>query len=285
MKYAITAVTGHFGHAALQFLMKQVHQSDIVALARDVEKASKQLPAGIDVRPFDYANPAEMTESLAGIDKLLFISSQPNPDLPRLKQHQNVVEAAQKAGVDFVVYTSFPHADQADNFLSHDHTATEAALKDSGLNYAVVRNNWYLENEISVLKPAVVGKPFVYAAGDGRVGWALESEYAEGAVRVLLSKHPKSIYEFAGASRTYAELAEAVKVATGKEFPVIATTLDEYQAGLKAAGLDENTAQIVTAIQKLIAEGQLAEETNDLPAVISHPLTALPDAIKKVLKS
>ncbi|KPN79350.1 Quinone oxidoreductase 2 [Apilactobacillus kunkeei] len=284
MKYAISAVTGNFGKEAIKVLMKNVHRTDIVALARNVEKAEKQLPAGLDVRPFDYGNPDQMAESLQGIDKLLFVSSQPNPVLPRMTQHQNVIDAAKKAGVEFIVYTSFPHAETADNFLSHDHTQTEAAIKESGIAHAFVRNNWYLENEATVLKPASEGQPFVYGAGDGHVGWALESEYAEGAVRVLLSKSPKEVYEFAGQRRTYADLAEALKKATGKDFPVISASAEDYKKGLKEAGLDDATVEIVSDIQALIADGQLDEETNDLTAVISHSLTPIEDAIKKVIK-
>lgn len=284
MKYAISAVTGNFGKEAIKILMKNVHRDEIVALARNVEKAEKQLPAGLDVRPFDYGNVEQMTESLQDVDKLLFVSSQPSMELPRMTQHQNVVDAAKAAGVEFVVYTSFPHAETADNFLSHDHTKTEAAIKEAGLNHAFVRNNWYLENEATVLAPAAQGNPFVYAAEDGHVGWALEAEYAEGAVRVLLSKQPKEVYEFAGPRHTYAELAEALKEATGADFPVISANMADYANGLKEAGLDDATIEIVSSIQQLIKEGQLDEETNDLTAVISHPLTPLADAIKKVVK-
>lgn len=284
MKYAISAVTGNFGKEAIKVLMKNVHRDEIVALARNVEKAEKQLPAGLDIRPFDYGNVEQMASSLADVDKLLFVSSQPSAELPRMEQHQNVVDASKKAGVDLVVYTSFPHAETADNFLSHDHTETEAAIKAAGLNHSFVRNNWYLENEVTILKPASEGNPFVYGAGNGHVGWALESEYAEGAVRVLLSKKPKEIYEFAGARRTYAELAEALKNVTGKEFPVISASAEEYRNGLKEAGLDDMTVNIVSDIQALIADGQLDEETNDLTAIISHPLTDIEEAIKKVIK-
>lgn len=60
--------------------------------------------------------------------------------------------------------------------------------------------------------------------------------------------------------------------------------MKDYANGLKEAGLDDSTVEIVSSIQQLIKEGQLDEETNDLTAIISHPLTPLTEAIKKVVK-
>ena len=83
MKYAITAVTGRFGQVAVHELAKLVPASDIIGLARNVEKAQKMVPAGVTVRPGDYTQEATLADSLQGVDRLLFISSQPGAMLFR----------------------------------------------------------------------------------------------------------------------------------------------------------------------------------------------------------
>ncbi|ANZ60323.1 NAD(P)-dependent oxidoreductase [Secundilactobacillus paracollinoides] len=279
--YAVTGATGHFGQATLQTLTQLVAPENIVALACNTKKVESLVPAGVTVRPGDYDNEAELTASLAGIDRLLFVSSQPGGPVSREQQHLNVVNAAKAAGVGYVAYTSFPHADTATSPLSADHKATEKALNDSGIAHSFLRNNWYLENELATLKDAQAGKPFVYAGGDGQVGWALEREYAEGAANVLASDSQKPVYEFSGAPLTYSQLADALS----GDFAVQSLTTDDYNKGLQAAGLDEGTAGVVTMIQQLIRDGELAKTSTDLPEVLGHELTPLDAALAEVLQA
>lgn len=279
-KYALTGVTGHFGQNAIKELVKLVPATDVIALARNTKKAQDIVPAGVEVRPGDYTDVAQLTESLKGVDRLLFISSQPGGPVDRLTQHQNVIKAAKDAQVGYIAYTSFPHADTATAPLAADHTATEQTIKDSGLKYSFLRDNWYVENEAGALQSAAKGDPFVYSAGDGKVGWALESEYSEAAAKVLASSDTKAVYEFAGESRTYADLAQAVS----GDFKVLSLSDSEYRETLQKAGLDEGTISVILMIQDLIHDGQLAEETTDLPDVLGRPLTPLNQAIQTVIK-
>lgn len=280
MKYAITSTTGKFGQAAVKNLTQLVPASEIIALARNVEKAKEVLPEGIEVRPGDFTNPEELTKSLAGVERLLFISSVPGGPVSREEQHLNVVKAAKAAGVNYIAYTSFPHADKAKALLAVDHRITEEAIKESGIVYSFLRNNWYLENEYPVLKSATDGKPFVYSAAKGRAGWALEREYAEAAAKVLAADSPKAIYELAGKARTYQDLADAIS----GEFEVLSVDDETYKKGVLESGADEGSAEFATFIQGWIRDGELDEDTTDLPEVLGHDLVPIAEAIKEVTK-
>lgn len=279
MKYGITAATGHFGQVAVKELVGLVGADNVVAIVRNLEKAKQLLSDDIEIRQGDYDDKNSLVSAFEGLDKVLFISSQPGGKIIRLEQHTNVVDALKETKVDFVAYTSFPHADQAKSALASDHTATEKLIVESGIKHSFLRNNWYLENEAGFLN----GEDIVYAAGDGKVGWALEREYAEGAVKVLVSDETKDVYEFAGASRSYADLAKAVGEVYGKEIAVTNVASDDYKAGLEKAGLDENPIGFILMIQDLIKQGELTEETSDLVDVLGHELKALPEAIKEVI--
>lgn len=281
--YAITGATGHFGQTAVKALAQDVGARNVIALARNAEKAAKVLPADIAVRPGSYEDVATLTTSLQGVDRLLFISSQPGGATSRPEQHANVVNAAKAAGVKLIAYTSYGHLETAKAPLADDHKTTEALIKASGLTYTFLRNNWYLENDLNVLKAGAAGQPFVYAAGDGKAGWALERDYATAAAKVLQLAEPKAVYEFSGPAHTYAELAAAVKAATGKDFPVQSISEEAYQAGLEKSGMDSATASIVTGIQDLIKIGDLAGTTDDLPNILGHSLPSLAESIKEVL--
>ena len=273
--YGVTGATGHFGQNAIKELAKLVPASNIVALARNTQKAEQIVPKGVEVRSGDYTDEKQLEESMKGIDRLLFISSQPGGPVARLTQHENIVKAAKNAKVGYIAYTSFPHADISEAPLASDHKATEKLILEAGIGHSFLRNNWYLENEAATIKAAVSGQPFVYAAGDGRTGWALESEYSEAAAKVLASSTTKDIYEFAGASRTYQDLADAIK----GDFDVKSLSISDFKKALQNSGMDEGTAEVVASIQDLIRQGNLDENSADLPEVLGRELTPLAKAL------
>ncbi|WP_057743402.1 SDR family oxidoreductase [Liquorilactobacillus capillatus] len=281
MKYAVTGATGKFGRSVINYLVGQLEQGELVALVRNTAKAAQMLPQGVEIRQADYNDEKGLEQALGGIDRLLFISSLPSEEHSRQEQHFNVIEAAKKAGIKFIAYTSFPHADQAQSPLSADHKATEQALATSGLNYSLLRNNWYLENELDLIKGALTGQPFTYSAQNGRVGWALEREYAEGAARVLLSSQPKKIYEFSGQPLTFKELATAVAAVSVHQFEVLALDDNEYKKRLVHQGLPEQVAEVFIMIQTLIRNGELAHPSKDLEEVLGRQLMPLKKAIQE----
>lgn len=141
MTIAITGATGQLGRIVIERLKEKVLASDIVALVRSPEKAGD---LGVTVRAADYAKPDTLNSALEGIDTLLLISSSEIGQ--RAVQHQNVIDAAKKAGVKRVVYTSLLHADTSPLSLAEEHRQTEAAIKASGIPYTILRNGWYSEN-------------------------------------------------------------------------------------------------------------------------------------------
>ena len=281
MKYAVTAATGRFGTAAVNTLVDLVGKENVVAIVRNPDKGKQQYP-DLEVRVGDYGKPDQLKQAFTGIDRVLFISSQPGGEVTRDVQHKNVVNARKDAGVQFVAYTSYPHADEAKNGLARDHKLTEEAIRDAGLAHTFLRDNWYLGNELGFFK-AGQEKGIVTYWTDKKTGWALEREYAEAAAKVLVSDSPEDVYEFAGPARTYEELAQGLSEALGKDIEAKLVKKDDYVAGLEETGLDHETAVLYGSFAAPTAEGDLGHESNDLETVLGHPLTSLPEAIKETL--
>lgn len=280
-KYAITAATGRFGRAAVAHLLMFVDPKNIVLVVRDAQKA-KQYFDDVEIREASYDNETAMTQALEGVDRVLFISSQPGGQVPRLVQHQNVIKALVANHIAFVAYTSFPHADQSQSFLVKDHRETEAAIVSAGLTHAFLRNNWYLENETSFLKAGATGRIAYYWANQS-VGWALEREYAEAAANILANGFEKEIYEFAGSTVTFDDLGVALKQTVNPDAVIRQVSRSDYTAQLETNGLTHDSALMITSLQEPIADGSLAQNSLDLVNVLGHDLVALPEAIKEVL--
>ena len=106
MTIAVTGATGKLGRLVIAGLKAKRPATEIVALARNPAKASD---LGVAVREADYAKPETLARALTGVDTLVLISSSEIGQ--RAAQHRNVIEAAKKAGVKRIVYTSLLHAE------------------------------------------------------------------------------------------------------------------------------------------------------------------------------
>lgn len=284
MTYLITGVTGGLGKSILDTLSKQVPTSEIAVLVRSVEKGKSFAQAGYDVRIGDYADQASLEEAFTGIETLMFVSGAPGQAVSREDQHRNVIAAAEKAGVNNVVYTSLAKGPESTSILAPDHIVTEELLEQSAMKVKILRNNWYFENEMATLEAALATGHFAYGSGQGRVGWALRREYAEAAANALVQPFTgKEIYELSGRLLTYADLYQAFKEATGQDMAEVSLNLEDYQQALADAGTPAEALGFATAIAADIANGALDVESKDLETLLGHPQVNAVEAIKELL--
>ena len=158
--------------------------------------------------------------------------------------------------------------------------ATEQLLAGSGIPAVVLRNGWYVENYTDQLDTYRVVGAVVGASGDARVAPAPRSDYAAAAAAALLDDAPGGgVHELAGPAVTLPELAAVLSDVTGQELPYEDVSLEEYRAGLLAAGLDEGTASFVTALEAGAANGELEADSRALEALLGRPATDLRTAV------
>jgi len=284
MKIGVTGATGQLGRLVIEQLLKRCEAKDLVAIVRDAAKAADLAERGIEVRVASYDDRPALEAAVAGLDKLLLISS--NEVGRRIPQHQNVIDAAKAAGVKQVVYTSAPKATTSSLILAPEHKATEEYLAASGLAYTVLRNNWYSENYTQTIGNAAASGEIVSAAGQGRVASAPRADYAEAAAVVLTSDgHEGKVYELGGDQAwDFAELAAMVAEVTGKPCTYKPVSVEDLVERMRQAGLDEGTAAFVAGLDSNIAEGALAEVTGDLSRLIGRPTTPMKETVKAVLQ-
>jgi NAD(P)H dehydrogenase (quinone) len=204
----------------------------------------------------------------------------------RAAQHAAVIDAARRAGVRLLAYTSILHGDRSKLALAAEHQATEAALRASGLPHVLLRNGWYLENYTENLGPALQHGAVVGSAGAGRIAAAARSDYAEAAVAVLTGgDHAGKAYELAGDRPfTMAELAAEVSRQSGRTIPYRDLPPEQYKAVLTGAGVPAAYAELLVDSDLGVARGELDDASGELRRLIGRPTTPLADAVRAALK-
>ena len=283
MKMLVTGATGKFGTKVVETLLKTVPASQLAVSVRKPEKAEGLRARGVEVRQGDFDHPQSLDSAFAGIDRLLIISADGDNET-RIRQHRDAVAAAERAGVKFIAYTSLVNATESKNLFAPTHQATEEAILKTGIPYSFLRNNWYLENEIPGIQGVLAGAPWVTSAGDGRVGWALQQDYAEAAATVLSGNgHENKIYELSGKSLTQEEFVSLLGSVLGKEVTVQQVDDTTYADIMKNAGIPDFVIPILVDIQKSIREGTLDFESNDFEKVLGRPATPIKEALTQIL--
>lgn len=281
---AITGATGHLGRLVIDELLKTMPATDIVALARSPEKATDIAAKGVQVRRADYTDVASLDTALAGVDKLLLISS--SEVGKRFAQHQAVIDAAKRAKVSLVAYTSILHADTSPLGLADEHLKTEAALRESGLPHALLRNGWYSENYTQGLPAAIERGALAGSAGNGRISSAARADYAAAAAAVLVAPDQTGkVYELAGDdSYTLADLAAEASRQSGK--PVVYHDMPKaaYKDVLLGVGLPDFVAELLSDSDAGASEGGLYDGGHQMSKLIGRPTTPMADAVAAALR-
>lgn len=280
MNIGITGATGQLGRLVVKKLKEKVSPDTIVALVRSPEKARD---LGVEARKFDYTQPQELVNALNGIEYLLLISGSEIGQ--RAQQHSNVIEAAKKAGVRWMVYTSLLHADRSTLSLAGEHLETEAALRESGIPHTLLRNGWYTENYTGSIPGALAGGAFLGSAGDGKISSAARLDYAEAAVAVLTGENQKGkVYELAGdTAYTLTNLASEISKQTGKEIPYKNLPESEYAKVLKSVGLPEGIAEAIASWDVSASKGDLYDDDHQLSTLIGRRTTPMAQTVKDSL--
>ena len=280
MTIAITGATGHLGQLVIEKLKQKVDASEIVALVRTPAKAAG---LGVATREADYTRQDTLDVALKGVDTLLLISG--NEIGQRAVQHENVIRAAVKNGVKRIVYTSLLHADKSPLNLAPEHVQTEQALKNSGLDYTILRNGWYSENYTGSIAPALGLGAFYGSAGEGKISSAPREDYAEAAVVALTGQgHEGKTYELAGDEfYTLTDLAAEITAQSGKDIPYRNIPEADYAAALKNAGLPDGFAEAIASWDTGAPQNALFDDSHVLSKLIGRKTTPIAVSVQKAL--
>jgi NAD(P)H dehydrogenase (quinone) len=260
----VTGASGHLGRRVVELLLEK-EAGKIVAGTRKPEKLADLAARGATVVHADFDDPKGLETALAGVDRVLIISTDAI-DRPgrRLTQHKSAVSAAAAAGVKHAVYTSMPNPETSPVVFAPDHLGTEQALKASGMSWTILRDCWYTDYLIPTLAPAVASGQLIAATGQGGAPYVTREDCAQDAAAALASADTANrTFNITGPDLvTYAELAKIASELTGRPVAFVPVEPAERVAQLIAAGTPEPIAKLLVSSQTAISQGKMGTPTN-----------------------
>ena len=147
--------------------------------------------------------------------------------------------------------------------MAREHKETEALIEKSGLDYTLLRNNWYNENYLANTPKNGI---LYGCALDGKISSASRQDFAEASTQVLTAlNHNRKIYELAGSNAyTLADLAHYQDISP-----------EEYLHMLVQAGLPQAFAEILVDADIQASQGAMFSQSKDLEMLIGRKTTSI----------
>lgn len=272
---AVTGASGHVGGDVARQLAS-TGEHPVTVVVRDAARVPDV--AGVDVAIASYGDGDAVARALARTDVVFMVSAAEHAD--RVQHHRTFVEAAVRAGVSHIVYTSFTGADDGSTFsLARDHGATEQAIRDSGLEYTFLRDNFYLDVLLEYGdEHGVIRGP----GGSGRTAAVARADVADAAASVLRhsEEHRKTVYDLTGPEAlSLTEFAARASAASGRPYRFVDETLDEAYASRASYGAPPWQVDAWVSTYTAIAAGELDRVSDDVRRLTGHGARSLEDVI------
>ena len=273
---AVTGATGELGGRVARQLTERGER--IRMIVRDPARAPQLDGAEVAVAA-GYHDTDEMAAALDGAETMFMVSGRESPT--RLDEHKSAVDAAVRAGVGRIVYTSFANASPDTAFvLGRQHYWTEEHIRATGMAWTFLRDNLYLDFVPFFTTPeGVIPAP----GGEGRGAFVARDDVADVAVAVLTEAgHDAQAYTLTGGrALTLGGWAELLGESIGREIVYRPETIEEAYASRAGYGAPGWEVEGWVTSYVAIARGELDEVTDCVARLTGHAPRELPELLER----
>ncbi|GGK76398.1 SDR family oxidoreductase [Streptomyces flaveus] len=262
----VTGATGTIGSEVVRQLAERGEK--VRALTRDLSKM--KAPNGVEVTRGDYLDPASVDAALSGATAVFLVGVLGPDDADR---DRALVAQAKAAGVRRIVKLSaIGTGDPAIGRVGSWHLPGEQAVRESELEWTVLRPSSFASNTLSWAEPIRAGKPVPNMTGDGLQGVIDPRDVSEVAVEALLSaRHSGHTYTLTGPETiSVPDQATILGEVLGRPVDTVDLTPDESCAQLTEWGMDAAYVEGVMAGSAYVRMGGNAVVTEGVRQVLGR---------------
>jgi uncharacterized protein YbjT (DUF2867 family) len=268
-RLVVTGASGKVGRMiAAQLARDGVPQTLFV---RDAARAPA-LP-GTDVVVADFRDPASVRAALREGDRVFMVSVHEDVE-SRIAAHQSFVDAAAGVGVGLLAYLSIVNPSPIAAFHhGRSHAATERMILDSGVPYAFLRMNLFLDDLPLWFDPDGVCRG---PGGEGRVALISREDTAAVSAGVLLGPgYENEALDLTGEeSHSLGELAALSSELTGRSLRYEPGTREAWLESRIAAGIAPWDANIGVGSYEALLRGEFDITSDVVRRVTGAPAQA-----------
>ncbi|KAK4192344.1 hypothetical protein QBC35DRAFT_247460 [Podospora australis] len=315
----IFPASGGLGTSTYQHLLKLVPDDKLVLISRHPDKvAEKYVQAGVQTRQASYeTDPSDLERAFSGVDVLFLISYPSHVKDYRIKVQLPAVDAARRAGVQHIFYSSLAFAGPRESTSSlaevmQAHLATESYLKSLAeasaskkFTYTSIREGIYSESTPIYTSFFDVQNPDsstnstneILIPHDGKgagVAWVKRDELGEASAKLIAEyasgpeegfKHTNKVVLLTGNKEW--TLEDSVKllgeVSGKKDLKIRQISVDEWVQlpQIKKYFPNETDARTWSTAWEAIRQGATAPVTKDLEEILGRK----PEEFDVTLKS
>ena len=244
-RIVVSGASGQIGGLVVEELLDRgIWPENLILVSRTPLELERYAALGASTRFGDFLQPESLDTAYQGGDRLLLISLNSNNRDPRdparrAELHQVAIDAAVAAGVQHIVYTSFVDADNNVSPIAVAHRATETALRESGITWTILRNQWYADRLVGEAARMVAdGGALVLPVDPGTAYVTREDCAVAVAVALMNEGHENRAYEITGPALVrMSELAAVASEISGVEIEVsVAGPADEVRDAPPSGG-------------------------------------------------
>ncbi|MFJ9894604.1 NAD(P)H-binding protein [Streptomyces sp. NPDC091280] len=263
----VTGATGTIGSEVVRQLVARGEK--VRALTRDPDKA--RIPSAAESVRGCPADRASVDAALTGAE-VAFLVGVFGPD--DAEQDRGLVEAARAAGVRRIVKLSgIGTGEPAVGPVGTWHVAGEQAVRDSGLEWTVLRPSAFASNTLGWAAPVRSGTPLPNTSGTGGQGVVDPRDVAEVAVAALLDPgHSGRTYTLTGPEvLSVPDQAAVLAEVLGRAVEVRDLNSAEARAYLLGLGFSDTFVDASEISREFVRDGGNEVVTEDVREVLGRP--------------
>ena len=246
-KILLNGVDGNFGGRAAKVLLERYPHEDLIFTA-PTEKGLKPFEnLGVETRIADF-NDENLSDAFAGADTMVLISM-PFVGPKRRNAQKTALDAAVKAGVNRLVYTSIVGAGEKDidTYEVNDHVWFEAYVREQPIHYLFLRDSQYAEAMVSNYINAYENTDNVLAnnMGDGKMAYISRDDCALAAACAAMSDWEDRVIDVNGPELlTIAEYIAIANDVTGHKVKYVPITDEQQYEFFDSIGVPRTTEEM-----------------------------------------
>jgi NAD(P)H dehydrogenase (quinone) len=241
-KIIVSGASGQLGSLVIdELLARKVAPENLILVSRTptTDHLKAYAARGASVRFGDFSQPESLDAAYRGGTRMLLISINGGGG-SRPELHKVAIDAAVRAGVKHIAYTSYVNADRyTDSTIAVDHLRTERILQESGVAWTLLRNQIYANGLVDQAVQIVSEGRYVTHTPDARVAYVTREDCAAAAAAVLATPgHENKAYNITGPDAVGPrELVALAREISGKPIELVVRTEDEYRRDLTDSGM------------------------------------------------